>query len=165
MRECSPPTQTHTRDSEADTSAHTSTAHRMDSKTAADHDRWRIAATVRPPPLPIHGGVRCRGLHRRRRAPHGTGTRPCARPHHAGARVCARPVLPPRPRMEERRMTLTIYNAADIPQGSDAWLEARRGIVTASTVGKLLTSTGKIANNDTSRTLIDTLANKHITDR
>ena len=54
-------------------------------------------------------------------------------------------------------MTLTIYDAADIPQGSDAWLEARRGIITASTVGKLLTSTGKVANNDTSRALTETL--------
>lgn len=62
-------------------------------------------------------------------------------------------------------MTLTIYNAEDIPQGSDAWLEARRGIVTASTVGKLLTSTGKVANNDTSRALIETLAIERITGR
>ena len=54
-------------------------------------------------------------------------------------------------------MTLTIYNAEDIPQGSDAWLEARRGIVTASTIGKMLTSTGKVANNDTSRALTETL--------
>ena len=54
-------------------------------------------------------------------------------------------------------MTLTIYDAADIPQGSDAWIEARRGIVTASTVGKLLTSTGKVANNDTSRALTEAL--------
>ena len=60
-------------------------------------------------------------------------------------------------------MTLTIYDAADIPQGSDAWLEARRGIVTASTVGKLLTSTGKIANNDTSRGLIETLVAERLT--
>ena len=62
-------------------------------------------------------------------------------------------------------MTLTIYNAEDIPQGSDAWLEARRGIVTASTVGKLLTSTGKIANNDTSRALTETLIAERITGR
>ena len=54
-------------------------------------------------------------------------------------------------------MTLTIYNAEDIPQGSDTWLEARRGILTASTIGKLLTSTGKVANNDTSRALTETL--------
>ena len=45
-------------------------------------------------------------------------------------------------------MTLTIYNYLE--QGSDEWLEARRGIVTASTVGKLLTSTGKIANKRSS---------------
>ena len=62
-------------------------------------------------------------------------------------------------------MTLTIYDAADIPQGSDTWLEARRGIVTASTVGKLLTSTGKIANNDTSRALAETLALERLTGR
>lgn len=62
-------------------------------------------------------------------------------------------------------MTLTIYNAEDIPQGSDAWHEARRGIVTASTVGKLLTSTGKVANNDTSRALAETLIAERITGR
>ena len=60
-------------------------------------------------------------------------------------------------------MTLTIYNAEDIPQGSDGWLEARRGIVTASTVGKLLTSTGKVANNDTSRALVNTLVAERLT--
>ena len=60
-------------------------------------------------------------------------------------------------------MTLTIYN--DLEQGGTEWLEARRGIVTASTVGKLLTSTGKIANNDTSRALIETLALERITGR
>ena len=46
-------------------------------------------------------------------------------------------------------MTLTIYE--DLEQGTPEWLQARCGIVTASTVGKLLTSTGKVANNDTSR--------------
>ena len=62
-------------------------------------------------------------------------------------------------------MTLTIYNAEDIPQGSDAWLEARRGIITASTVGKLLTSAGKVASNETARTLTDTLITERITGR
>ena len=62
-------------------------------------------------------------------------------------------------------MTLTIYDAADIPQGSSQWLEARRGIVTASVAGKLLTSTGKVANNDTSRALIETLALERLTGR
>lgn len=62
-------------------------------------------------------------------------------------------------------MTLTIYNAEDIPQGSDEWLEARAGILTASTVGKLLTSTGKVANNDTSRALTETLALERLTGR
>ena len=60
-------------------------------------------------------------------------------------------------------MTLTIYD--ELEQGSTEWLEARRGIVTASTVGKLLTSTGKVANNDTSRALIETLAIERITGR
>lgn len=60
-------------------------------------------------------------------------------------------------------MALTIYDTLE--QGSTEWLEARRGIVTASTVGKLLTNTGKVANNDTSRALIETLALERLTGR
>lgn len=48
-------------------------------------------------------------------------------------------------------------------QGSEAWLEARRGIVTASVVGQLVTPTLKVANNDTSRGLLLTLAAERIT--
>ena len=60
-------------------------------------------------------------------------------------------------------MALTIYE--HLEQGTPEWLEARRGIVTASAVGKLLTSTGKIANNDTSRALTETLALERVTGR
>jgi len=60
-------------------------------------------------------------------------------------------------------MTLTIYE--DLEQGSPEWLQARCGIVTASTVGKLLTSTGKVANNDTSRNLTQSLIAERITGR
>ena len=60
-------------------------------------------------------------------------------------------------------MTLTIFDRME--QSSPEWLEARRGIVTASTVGKLLTSTGKVANNDTSRALTETLALERLTGR
>lgn len=63
-------------------------------------------------------------------------------------------------------MTLTIYDAEDIPQGSDSWLEARRGIVTASTIGQLITPrTLKPASNDTARGLIETLVIESITGR
>lgn len=60
-------------------------------------------------------------------------------------------------------MTLTIFERME--QSSPEWLEARRGIVTASTVGKLLTSTGKVASNDTSRALTETLIAERITGR
>ena len=60
-------------------------------------------------------------------------------------------------------MTLTIYE--DLEQGSPEWLQARCGIVTASTVGKLLTSTGKVANNDTSRNHMQALIAERITGR
>ena len=60
-------------------------------------------------------------------------------------------------------MALTIYG--QLEQGTPEWLEARRGIVTASTVGKLLTSTGKVASNETARTLTDTLITERITGR
>jgi hypothetical protein len=58
-------------------------------------------------------------------------------------------------------MSLTIL--PDLEQGSDAWHDQRRGIVTASMVGRLLTSTGKVANNDTSRTLTAQLVAERIT--
>lgn len=58
-------------------------------------------------------------------------------------------------------MTLHIHD--DVAQGSDQWLELRRGIVTASTVGQLLTATGRPASNDTSRRLTLTLVAERIT--
>lgn len=61
-------------------------------------------------------------------------------------------------------MTLTTY--AELEQGSDEWLEARRGLITASAIGKLITpSTLKVADNDTSRGLNLTLAAERITGR
>ena len=60
-------------------------------------------------------------------------------------------------------MSLTVYESLE--QGSPEWLQARAGIVTASTVGKLLTSTGKVASNDTSRGLTETLALERLTGR
>ena len=59
-------------------------------------------------------------------------------------------------------MSLHVYN--DVVQGSDAWLEARRGIVTASVVGQLITPTTiKPANNDKSRALTTLLVAERIT--
>jgi putative phage-type endonuclease len=50
-----------------------------------------------------------------------------------------------------------------VEQGSDQWHDLRRGIVTASVVGKLLTPTLKVADNDTSRALTATLVAERIT--
>lgn len=58
-------------------------------------------------------------------------------------------------------MTLTVMN--DLIQGTDDWLEQRRGIVTASVVGKLLTATGRVADNDTSRSVTALLIAERIT--
>lgn len=59
-------------------------------------------------------------------------------------------------------MTLTVHT--DLIQGSDEWLDARRGIVTASTVGQLITpKTVKPSNNDTSRNLTASLVAERIT--
>ncbi|GAA1453389.1 lambda exonuclease family protein [Nesterenkonia lacusekhoensis] len=61
-------------------------------------------------------------------------------------------------------MTITVYE--ELEQGSDAWLQARAGIITASTVGKLLSGkTYAPADNDTSRTLIRSLVTERITGR
>lgn len=56
-------------------------------------------------------------------------------------------------------MTLTIH---DVEQGSQGWLDLRCGLLTASTVGKLLTPTGKLADNDTARGLMQTLIAERI---
>ena len=58
-------------------------------------------------------------------------------------------------------MALHEYN--NIEQGTDEWLELRRGIVTASVVGQLLTATGRPASNDTSRRLTLSLVAERIT--
>jgi hypothetical protein len=58
-------------------------------------------------------------------------------------------------------MTLTILD--DLIQGSDQWHDQRRGIVTASMVGKLLTTTGRVASNDYSRALTAQLVAERIT--
>lgn len=59
---------------------------------------------------------------------------------------------------------LTVYE--NLEQGTDEWLEARRGIITASVIGQLITpKTMKLANNDTSRDLVRTLAAERITGR
>lgn len=58
---------------------------------------------------------------------------------------------------------MSLIEYPDLEQGSDEWLQARCGIVTASVVGKLITPTLKVANNDTSRGIINTLAAERIT--
>ncbi len=57
-------------------------------------------------------------------------------------------------------MTLHIFD--DIDQRSPEWYAARAGIVTASIVGKLLTPTLKVADNDTSRGITASLVAERI---
>ena len=56
---------------------------------------------------------------------------------------------------------LVIY--PELEQGSEFWLQARRGIVTASVVGKLLSPSLKVSDNETSRGITLTLAAERIT--
>ncbi|CAA9242069.1 MAG: Phage protein [uncultured Arthrobacter sp.] len=57
---------------------------------------------------------------------------------------------------------MTLHIIPDLQQGTDAWHDARRGLITASVVGKLLTPTLKVADNDTSRGITATLAAERI---
>lgn len=58
-------------------------------------------------------------------------------------------------------MSLKVYE--NLEQRSDEWYEARRGIVTASTVGQLITpSTLKPASNPASRALVQTLVAERV---
>ncbi|WP_402465706.1 lambda exonuclease family protein [Isoptericola aurantiacus] len=59
---------------------------------------------------------------------------------------------------------MSLYTFPDVIQGTDEWHDLRRGIVTASTVGKLVTtSTLKVARNETSRGLVTSLVAERIT--
>ncbi|WP_062077756.1 lambda exonuclease family protein [Demequina globuliformis] len=58
---------------------------------------------------------------------------------------------------------LTTY--PELEQRSLEWFDARRGIVTASAVGSLLTTTLKVADNETSRSYLRTLVAERITGR
>ena len=57
-------------------------------------------------------------------------------------------------------MRRTFFN--ELEQGTDEWLQVRCGIVTASTMRNLVTSAGKVADNDTSRGFIRQLATERI---
>lgn len=58
---------------------------------------------------------------------------------------------------------MTLHQYPKVEQGTPQWHDLRRGIVTASVVGKLLTPTLKVADNDVSRGLTATLAAERIT--
>ena len=59
-------------------------------------------------------------------------------------------------------MTLRVYE--EMEQGSDAWHQARCGIITASVIGQLITTkTVKPASNETARSLIRELTAQRIT--
>jgi hypothetical protein len=59
-------------------------------------------------------------------------------------------------------VTLTVF--PDVIQGSDEWHDQRRGILTASVVGQLITpKTKKLADNDTSRGITAQLVAERIT--
>lgn len=59
---------------------------------------------------------------------------------------------------------MTLHTYPELVQGTDEWLAARRGIVTASIVGQLITpSTIRPANNDKSRALTTLLVAERIT--
>jgi hypothetical protein len=59
---------------------------------------------------------------------------------------------------------VTLTELPDLIQGTDAWLDQRRGMVTASVVGQLVTaSTLKVAKNDYSRALTAQLVAERIT--
>lgn len=58
---------------------------------------------------------------------------------------------------------MSLIEFPDVIQGTDEWHDQRRGIVTASIVGRLITATRKVANNETSRATVATLVAERIT--
>lgn len=59
---------------------------------------------------------------------------------------------------------MALIEYKDVEQGTDEWLDLRRGMITASTIGRLITpKTVKIAANPDSRALVAELAAERIT--
>lgn len=58
---------------------------------------------------------------------------------------------------------MALHILPDLVQGSEEWHDQRRGLITASVVGKLITPTLKVADNDTSRGIVATLVAERIT--
>ena len=59
---------------------------------------------------------------------------------------------------------MTLHILSDLEQGTEAWFDARRGLMTASVVGQLITAKSvKPAANDYSRALTTTLVAERIT--
>ena len=58
-------------------------------------------------------------------------------------------------------MSLEIFT--ELEQGSPEWLAARCGLLTASTIGRLITPKLQLADNETSRGLIETLVAERLT--
>jgi hypothetical protein len=58
---------------------------------------------------------------------------------------------------------MSLIELADLEQGSPEWHDQRRGMVTASVVKALLTTTGRVADNDYSRALTALLVAERIT--
>lgn len=63
--------------------------------------------------------------------------------------------------MEAGDVAMKIYDTLE--QGTEEWLQARCGVLTASTVGALVTPTLKVANNRTSQGLVYKLIAERIT--
>lgn len=61
-------------------------------------------------------------------------------------------------------MSIDIEFFDDLVQGTPQWFDVRRGIVTASVVGKLITPSLKVADNETSRGVTASLVAERITD-
>jgi hypothetical protein len=60
-------------------------------------------------------------------------------------------------------MGVVMHEFPEVLQGAEEWHDQRRGMVTASVVGRLLTSTLKVASNDESRGLAAVLVAERIT--
>lgn len=59
---------------------------------------------------------------------------------------------------------MTLHTFPDLTQGTDEWANVRRGLLTASVIGQLITpSTMKVADNPKSRAIVAELAAERIT--
>ena len=67
--------------------------------------------------------------------------------------------------LSEKEYAMREVEIVEVEQGSEEWLQARAGVLTASTIGRLLTAKGTVSKGETALKMMETLIAESLTKR